>query len=192
MTPEEAQAHLASIREVVDRAREERMQNSDIFVFWGVILVLCAVATLTGDALGWPWGWVSYPVACTLGGIWTGWVAFKRGLTRDTYGGRIEGALWGAVGLAMTVFLFGGLTSEVLPLEAVTPAISCLAGVALTTSGTVFKTPLLTYSGLAFILLSGPCFFLTWQAQYAVFAVALVFGYIIPGLILMRRERATG
>jgi len=189
MTPEEVHDHLVAIREVVDRAREERVRHSDMFVVWGIVLVCCTMATLAGDAVGWPWGWVTYPVLGSIAAGWTAWTAWGRGLRHDTYGGRIEGTAWASVVVGLVVLLLGGLTSGVLPLEAITPIVSVLAGVALTVAGAIYRTWVLAGSGWAFIGLALPCFFLPWQAQYALFAVALVFGYVVPGLVLMRRER---
>lgn len=189
MTPEEAQAQLSQIRRVMHRARAERVQGGGIYVVWGVVIVVCILCTLAGDVAGWPWGWVSFPVLCTLAGVWTGIRARGLGLQRTTYGGRVEATLWGAVSLGLLMLLGGGLATDVLPLEAVVPIVASLTGVALMASGTLFGERLLTGSGVGFVLMAGPCFALPWQVQYGLLAVALVLGYIVPGVILMRRER---
>jgi hypothetical protein len=190
LTPQEAQAQLGRIREVMDRARAERVRGGDIYVAWGVVIVLCILATLGADAAGWPWGWVSFPVLCTLTGIWTGVRSRALGLQRMSYGGKIEASLWGAVSLGLVALLGGGLATGVLALEAVVPVVTVLTGAAVLVSGTAFGERMLQVSGAGFVLLAAPCFLLPWRTQYALFAVALVVGYIVPGVILVRRERA--
>ncbi len=189
MIQDEARDHLAIIREVVDRARTEQMASGDIYVGWGVVLVLCIALTLAGDAVDWHWGWVSFPVLGTITAVWTGVTARNRGLRRDTYGGRIEGTLWIAVGSGISILLAGGLGSDVLPLAAVIPSISVLVGVALLTSAAIYTQPMLRWSGVGFLLLAGPCFWLSWQTQYALFGVAMLFGYVVPGLMALRQEK---
>lgn len=192
MTPEEARDQLAVIRDVIARARVERSASGAIYVAWGVVLVVCIAATLGADLAGWPYGWVSFPVLCTLTGIWTGFYARSRGLKRDTYAGRVEGTVYAAVGAAIFVLVFVGLATGALPLAVVIPVVSALTGVAVTTSGALFEHRLLKLSGAAFLLLPIPALFLEWRLQYAVFAVALVLGYIVPGVILMKQERDAG
>jgi hypothetical protein len=189
MTPEEARDQLSTIRGVMNRARVERNASGIVYVVWGLVLVICIAATLGGDAAGWPYGWVAFPVLCTLTGAWTGIRARSKGLRRESYGGRIEGVLWGTVWAGLFVLVFGGLASGALPLEMVIPIVSVLSGVALATSGVIFGQKLLGASGAAFLLLAGPCMFLDWRSQYAVFAVAVLLGHVVPGVLLMRQER---
>lgn len=192
MTPEEARENLAVIRDVVDRSREERNRGGDIYVAWGVVLVLCTALTLGGNAVDVNWGWVSYPILGTLTAVWTGWTARSRGLSRVTYGTRIEGTLWSATGAALFAVLTGGLASGALPLGAVIPMVLAVVGVAQTTSGTIYKSRVLGWSGIGFLVLSPFCFAFDWQTQYALFGVAMVLGYVVPGVILMREERTAG
>lgn len=190
MTPEEAQQHLQVIRQVVERARVERMAGAHIYVAWGAVIVVCIALTLGADAAGWPWGWVSFPLLGSLTGAWTAYEGRRAGLRRDTYGGRIEATLWFSAGTAIAVVLAGGLGSGTLPLEAVIPVISALTGAALCTSGTVFGQRLLTWSGVGFLLLVGPCFWLDWRTQYGLFGVAMLLGYVLPGVLLLRERDA--
>jgi hypothetical protein len=187
---DDALSQLASIREVVDRARAERVRNGDIYVVWGVVLVLCIALTLLADALGQEYGWVAFPVLCTAAAAWSAWTARARGMRRATYGARIEGTMWASVGAAMFVLVFGGLASGALPLEAVVPIVLVMAGVGLFTAGAIYQEALLRWPGVAFGLTALPCMLLPWRAQYVVFGLALIAGYIVPGVLLMRKERS--
>ena len=70
------------------------------------------------------------------------------------------------------------------------PAISAMTGVGLTTSGTIYEQRLLTWSGWGFLALVLPCLLLDWRTQYAVFAVAMVFGYVLPGIAVWRQGKS--
>ena len=192
MTPEEAQEHLATIRRVVDRSRAERARSGDIYVVWGVIVVLCDALTLGAAWMDVDYGWVSWPILGVAGAVWTAYTAYTRDLSRKTYGTRVEGAVWQATGVAIFLLLTGGMTSGALPLTAIVPLVSALVAVAMVTSGAVYSTPLLTWSGWGMMATAAITLPLDWMAQYAIYGVAMVAFYIVPGVRLMRSERDAG
>ncbi len=188
---DQAREHLAIIAEVVQRSRVERAKSGDIYVVWGVVTVICVVATLLSDYYDVLWGFLSWPVLCTVAAGWTATVARRRSLKRETYGTRIEGAAWLSAGAAMFVLVFGGLATQTLEISAIIPVVCCCIGSAMATSGSVYRSTMLKVASGLFFVTAAVCLFLAWQVQYMTFAVVMVLGYIWPGVVLMR-EDATG
>jgi hypothetical protein len=189
VTPEEAHEHLAAIRRVIDRSRAERARSGDLYVVWGTVLVAADVFHLALDARGIPWGWVAWPISSIVGGTYAAIVIRRREQLVRTFGSRIEGALWMSMGAAMTLLIFGGLSSGAMRIELVGPLICSMVAVAMITSATLFDSPLMRASGVLFLVIAVGSFLVPWQAQYALFGVGLLFGYILPGLWWMREDR---
>jgi len=188
MDAEEAARQLAIIHQVVDQSRQERTQSGDIYIVWGVLVCICIAGTLVGDALEQP-GWMAWPLLMPIGAVYASYVGRKREAQVGTYMNRVESRLWISAGFVLFGVVGGGMASGALSLNAVIPIVSGVIGIAMVTSGALYKSGLMTWPGWMFIILAMVCFLFPWQMQYAAFGLATIAGYIIPGILMIRQSK---
>jgi hypothetical protein len=185
-TPEE---HLAQIRQVIARSKAERARSGDIYLVWGLIIVLAEAATLAGEHLGFPWGWLCFPVGLPVGVLYAAWASRRRELDWSTFGARVEGQTWMFATAAMTVLFTAGFASGLLDLRAIVPLVCSVVGLAMGSSGALFDSRMFTLSGSMFIAVAGISCFLPMTSQHLLFMAAMVLGYLGPALVLLWGER---
>lgn len=190
MTAEEAARNLALIREVIERSRAERARSGDIYLVWGLAILVSDAITIGAQVLaGFPHGWVAFLVLTPLAAIYATAVGWRRSLRLSTFGSRVEGQLWTFSLLSMTAVLGGGAAAGEIGLQHIVPLVSSVLGVAHGTAGALFGSRLATGSGLAFVAVAGASFFLSVPAQHALFLAAMVVGYVVPGVRWIVEER---
>ena len=140
MEPNPPTEDLELIRRVVAASRCERARTGQVHVLWDVIVVLGIGLHAAGVHFGWPYVSLVWPVLAVSGLIYS--FVEGRKLARKasvTLGGRVEGDMWEASGLAMIVVAFLGPLSGAVPGEQVVSILALLVGVAVVTSGSVYR-----------------------------------------------------
>jgi hypothetical protein len=187
--PAEVAAHLAQIRDVIARSRAERARSGDIYLVWGIVIIVADLSTMMGDLLGFP-GWIAYPALTPIGAIYAGVSASRRSRTWSSFGSRVEGRLWIMVTLAGGALTIGGLGAGLFPLEAIVPLVCAVVGVAIGTCGALFDSRAMTLSGVMFVVVSAVGAFFPGVIQHLLFIGAMLAGYIGPAVAMLRDERS--
>lgn len=190
MNAEEAARNLATIREVIDRSRAERARSGDIYLVYGVVVVLADAITVgSGALLDWQYGWLAFPILAPVAVAYAAIVSRRRSLEMSTFGFRIEGRLWMFTSLAFGAVFAAGAWDGLLGLRAIVPLICAAIGVAMGTSGALFASRGMTASGLMFVAVAGGSCLLPLTAQHLLFMAAVLAGYVVPGALWLRDER---
>lgn len=192
MTHHDAAADLAYIREVMEQTRRYTAAKGIYFVLWGSLVALALIGTWfqwhrviggTNFEL-----WIG---AMTAGWLATLWLARREATHGQApFQARLIGMNWVAVGVAMGTFYFVGVPMKTVGFEAI-PGLSALfVGVGIFNTGHL--------SGLRWLAAVGVCWFvaggalLAFPGPHTLWAMValLLLGEVLPGLVLMRQERA--
>lgn len=183
-----AQESLRLIEGMIAQAKRNFSRLSFYFLLWGVLLIgaMIAVYLLRDRNDGWgqgaPWG-----VAGIIGGV-VSWVHGARQGKRmgaSTPMDAVIGWVWSAFVVALLTTIFILASKGVDP----GPMILLLTGFATFITGQVLRFRPLVLGGLVFWL----CALVLWWSKDAllstvIYCSAMLFGYIIPGLMLKRQE----
>ena len=192
MTEQNAIQDLAYIRQVMEQTRRYTAAKGVFFVLWGTIVSLALVAT-------W-FQWVGV-ISGTNYELWiiamlVGWGLTLYFARRQQDAGAVPhnahliGMNWTAVGLAMGAFYFVGVPMHTIGFQAVPGLSALLVGIGVFNTGHLAGVRWLAGVGVGWFV--GGALLLAWPGPHALWAMVglLVVGEIVPGLLLMREERA--
>ncbi|MGH7476292.1 MAG: hypothetical protein ACRELD_08385 [Longimicrobiales bacterium] len=188
---------LARIRELMADAQRVVQDNGVYFIGWGVVTVIGLAVTYAVLSQGLPatviWG--TWGALVALGWLLTAVQARRRSARAPvtTLAGRLVGELWGGIGLAITVTVFGGGLAGAIPGQAIPGVVSALAGAAFFSSASLY--PLLPLRLLAAGWWVGALAMFVWPGAYTLLLMAalVLLLQIAPGVVLWRRaSRAPG
>jgi hypothetical protein len=184
VTPEEAAAHVAQIREVVARSRAERAQGGDIYLVYGLVVIAADLVTIAHER-----GWLAWPLLMPVAGAYAAWSASRREAAVRTFGGRVEARLWIASGLGWGAVLVSSALAGLLSVELIVPLVCGAVAVGMLTSGTLFDSRLLAASGLLFVAVGAVGAWLPIVPQHLVFDAAVLLTYVGPAVVgWLRRD----
>jgi hypothetical protein len=178
VTPEEAAAHVAQIREVVARSRAERAQGGDIYLVWGLVVIAADLVTLAVEH-----GWVAWALLTPFGAAYAAWSGSRREAAVRTFGGRVEARLWIASGLGWGAILIAAAVAGLMSIALIVPMVCGAVAVAMLTSGALFDSRLLTASGLLFVAVGVVGTALPLVPQHLLFDLAILLTYVAPPLV---------
>lgn len=183
LTPEQS---LATIQAMINEAKRSFHRMSFYFLLWGVLLI---AATLFQFAMAWmgkPYGWIALPVMGMVGGIGSSMYGAREGKRQgaETMMDRVIVWIW--TGFIITMLLM--LACTVATHQASGPMITILTGLPTFVTGTIMRFKPLTIGGILFWVIGGICFFVPDTVGAMLFVVAMLFGYIVPGYLLKRKE----
>lgn len=183
---------IETIRRMIESSRRDRCESGDIYVMWGVIVLIGTVVEVVGVHLEWSHPWLGWLLLGSVGGAYSAVITRRRVASAKvlTYASKIEGFTWliAAVAIASTAFIAGA--TGALHHDLITPVLSLIIAVAIGTSGAVYENRWLQASSLGFIATGTVSFFLGRPYPQLLFAAMVVVGYIMPGLAMRRALRA--
>ncbi|HQV40376.1 MAG: hypothetical protein IPO60_16245 [Flavobacteriales bacterium] len=185
LTPSES---LKLIETMIGQAKSSFSRMSFYFLMWGVLLLAAMVTTYmmrdAGDA--WAHG-AAWGVAGALGGIISSIYGFRQGKKEQVANpmDRVVGWIWGAFVITMLLMMFAFAGTGRDPGAAIT----LLTAMPTFLTGQVMRFRPLIFGGLLFWL-SGMVMFYSGNDTVIVsaYCIAMVFGYIVPGILLKRQE----
>lgn len=206
-TAHSAQDDLRMMRELAEEGRTRPLLGGREFVIFGAAIALASLlhAALMEGILAWP------PMA--LAAIWLGTMmaavilakATRSGNVRPTTANRVEIEVWRAGGyvigaLAVSIFAFAMLTQMqddsalgFFLFTLVPPVVFGVYAIAMAASSAAARdTTLRTYAVLSIAFLVATTLLAGTATQYFVMAAGAVLVSILPGIVLMRRERNGG
>ncbi|HRH70294.1 MAG: hypothetical protein JNL43_13970 [Flavobacteriales bacterium] len=184
LSPEQS---LKLIESMIGQAKKSFHRISFYFLLWGILLTLAMVAQLV-TARSAPgaegWGWI---LASILGGIGSAVYGAREGRREqaETLADRVMMWLW----MAFVITLFAtGVGAGVAGYSTPVGSIIILTGLPTFTTGQLIRFKPLIFGGVLFWVLGVISFFVEPFIMGMLHIVSMVFGYIIPGIMLKRQE----
>ena len=175
------------IESMIRESKKSLYRNSFHFILWGALLVPAGIAEYI--LYGKENFWMIWPVVGIIGGIISFIYGMKEGKRAgvETAGDRITSFTWGAFGFTLIFAIAFTLYNHLSPHA----LILMLAGYATFVSGGISKFKPFIIGGIVMEIGAILCaFIIDGSNQSLVFATAILFGYLIPGLSLRKLENA--
>ena len=182
------QDQLALIAEMIQTARNQFSDSSNIYLLWGWVVFVASISQFiliqmhyeNMSGLGWL---ILIPLALVAQIIIM--VKMKGKSKVKTHIDKILGYLWTAFGVALGIVLFsqGNLQVNTLPM------VLTLYGIGTFVSGGIISFRPLIVGGICCWLTAIAGFFVPVEYQLLLLALAVVMAYIIPGYLLKLRHR---
>jgi hypothetical protein len=192
MTQHDALEDLAYIRQVMEQTRRYTAAKGIFFVIWGVavsvslLLTWLQVVSVIGGSQWAVW------IPTTLGAwgltLWFSWKQQRESAV--PHHAHLIGMNWTAVGVAMMIVFFVGVARGTVSYAAIPGLSALLVGAGIFNTGHLSGLRWLAVVGA--VWLAAGALMLAFPGLHNLLATALllVFGQIVPGLVLMRAERA--
>lgn len=173
------------IESMMLESKKSLSNNSFYFIFWGALLIPAGIAEyfLFGTANF----WMIWPIVGVGGGIVSFIYGIKDSKKADmfTAGDRITAFTWGGFGFTLILSIAFSVYHHLSPHALVL----MLAGLATFISGGISKFNPFILGAVVLEIGAILCaFFIEPAFQGLVFAVSILFGYVIPGFILRKSE----
>ncbi len=186
MTPEQS---LKLIERMIGDAKKSFHRMSFYFLLWGGILTLAMASQLLAAQLGWEGRYVGMVWMGTslLGAVASAIYGAREGKREqaETLADRVLMWLW--IGFIITLFATiagAGIAGYTTPVG----AIMLLTGLPTFTTGQMLRFKPLILGGVLFWVLGTISFFVDPLWMGILNIAGMVFGYIVPGILLKRQE----
>ncbi len=176
---------LVIIEAMLQESKKSLHRNSFYFIMWGMLMIPIGIAE--SFLIGTKNFWIVWPIMGIVGGIVSSIYGIKEGKRTGavTSGDRIIGYTWGGFGISLITGIAYSVYLQVPPHTIVL----MLAGMATFISGGISQFKPFVYGGIALEIGAIACaFFVPFEYQGYVYAISLLFGYVIPGFILRQSE----
>lgn len=198
MTTNHLESEITFIKKVIEDSRRATLDNGKYYILWGVLIGIASILTYAGVSKGLPdnfinWVWMNCIVI--------GWVLTIILLVKDrkkerhnTFAGRIITHTWVGAGVTMAVIAFIGITTKVIPYDAICPIIAAISGGANYISSRVQKSGFILAVAIGWWIGAGIMFFMQGIEIILFYGVLLSLFSIIPGIVLYyrwKKEMAT-
>ena len=183
------QESLELIQSMIDTARNKVAEDGFHFIMWGTLVIICSllnyglIKTGYGNISYIPWlvmPFIGVPMA----------FYYEKQLKKEGHvKSHIEDLIkyvWLSYAITLVLSIFYSVYMNQSP----TPSILMITGLATFTTGMSLKFKPLIAGGLIFWVLTVVCLFISPLDQLLVEAIGILFGYIIPGILLQKAAKA--
>ena len=184
LTPEQS---LKLIETMIGQAKKSFHRMSFYFILWGVLLTLAMMAQLVTARFAPGMEGLSWIIASAVGAVASGVHGAREGRREQvaTLADRVLMWLW--IGFMITLLATGvgaGLAGYSTPVG----SIMILTGLPTFATGQLMRFKPLIIGGILFWVLGTICFFVDplWMGMLNI--VGMIFGYLVPGILLKRQE----
>lgn len=182
------QESLELITNMINQVKGNIKNASFYFLLWGWVIAFCNAGMYyffkyTEYQRYAPMVWLLCLPAGIISMIYSTQVEKRTGVV--THLDRISMWLW--IGMAITIspaWIFGGQTGWMVNAIVLMPV-----GMATFLSGIIIRFQPLVYGGITFWIAGVLCYIVGPIEQYLVGAIAMVFGYLIPGYLLKKSNQ---
>ncbi|MFT3884301.1 MAG: hypothetical protein QM724_02380 [Flavobacteriales bacterium] len=186
MTPAQS---LKLIEEMIGQAKRSFHRQSYYFLLWGVLLIVAMLFNYVMVLNGSPNGGFAWPAVGVLGGILSFIHGSREGRRTHvaTMMDRVIMWLWMAFVATLLITMIASASSDhTMPMG----SILVLTGLPTVTTGQLMRFRPLILGGVLFWVLGAVCYFVPQTVMVWLYIGAMVFGYLLPGLMLKRQEDA--
>lgn len=183
-----SEQNLDLIQKMIKTAQRQFADNSGSYLLWGFTVSIACIAQYilirmnnAYNYLGWL---ILVPIALV-----AQFILMRRKTKNAKVRTHIEsvlGYMWIAFGVSLGIVLS---SASRLGLENTYPIVLCLYAISLFVSGGAMKTPSLIVGGIACWVFAIACFFVHFETQLLLLALAVVVAYIIPGFIIRKQYK---
>ena len=181
MTKEQS---LALITEMINKARFNFSRGSFYFILWGVLLFLSAVYEYTADrVLDLPMPWIAWPIVGVIGGILS--AVYSSRVYKDepsSHLDRVYSSIWMVYFVTLILLIVAWVSNRINPGS----YIMIVTGFPTFLTGYVLRFKPLQWGGVIFWTLGLISLFLFDEYRSLIFGVAMLLGYVVPG-VMMRK-----
>lgn len=174
---------LELIAETIAKTKENFKYQSFYYLIWGWLV---AGASLSQYVLinftEFEMNYLPWPILMSLGAIITIIYSIRLGRVSqtETYLGNFIKNLWIVLGISFIFMLFISIKLEFWP----APGVLLLAGIGTMVSGLTMKFKPLIFGGIIFAVFTIVTLYFRGPEQLILNAIAIIFGYLIPGYLL--------
>lgn len=183
------QESLEIISQMIQSAKVSLSDDGIYFLLWGCAVFLCAMSQFILIQTGTSDGGIIWPIVMIGAGVVSTIIGRSRAQKAKvkTF---VEGAIhyiWIAFGISLFIILVFANTNT--NWEGIYPMIMILYGIGTFVSGGVLRFRPLKLGGFFCWACAVAAFFVPFQYQLLIISAAVLFGFIIPGLMLRNRYK---
>jgi len=177
---------LDVINQMVAQAKRSFQRSNFFFLLWGILLALAGIADHYLRSNGIQTKGAAWGIAGVIGGVVSAVYGYREGKQRgvSTLMDRVQSVLWGSFVITLILIIIGTVSHQMNP----NPYILLLTGLPTFATGALIRFRPLMFGGVVFWAFGILSFFFLHEYSSLVFAAAIIFGYLIPGLLLRRHE----
>lgn len=182
-TPEQS---LKLIDETIREAKRSFQKVHFYFLLWGVLFALAGIASFALMQAGSAYHWVGWPVMGVLGSIIAGVHGARQGRQQGAMSAmdRLNMWLWSCYTISLILVLVGTLANRMDP----NPWVLLITGLPTFVTGAMMRFRPLMIGGFVFWLSALVLFFALQAYSSLVFSLAILLGYVVPGMMLKKEE----
>lgn len=183
MTPEMS---LRVINDMIQQAKQSFSRMSFYFLLWGGLFLAATLTEYFVATAGLPNGWLGWPILGTLGGIIAAVHGSREGRKAgaSSFTDRVFAWVWGSFTLTLVIVIISCVAMEQRP----GPWVSIITGMPTLISGGILRFRPLMVGGMLFWALGLLSLFVWPEHGALLFGLALLLGYIVPGILLKKQE----
>lgn len=181
----EAQESIAIIEQMIAGTKKNVRRSAKYFLLWGWAVFLTTIAQYILLKLLFPYTyyvWLTMPLCAVLTVIMK--IRDNKNQKVKTYTGIAMSSLWTSMGIALTLLVYFGIQFDVN----VNPVFLILYGIGIYTSGRMLEFKPLIFGGLFAFIMSIVCMHSEGTYIFLVYAITVLFSYIIPGHLLLKAD----
>lgn len=179
---------LELIAETIAKTKENFKYQSFYYLIWGWLVAGASLFQyILIEFTEFEMSYLPWPVLMLFGAIITIIYSIKLGrkMQTETYLGNFIKHLWIVLGVSFIFMLFISIKLEFWP----APGVLLLAGIGTMVSGLTMKFKPLIFGGIIFAIFSIVTLYFRGPEQLILNAIAIIFGYLIPGYLLKNSKK---
>lgn len=184
---EQPKQQMDLITEMINAARKNYNDNGSIYLLWGWLVCFASLTQYVLMQMHNEYNYIGWLTLMPLGMILQFIMMARRKKKENvkTHLDRVMAYVWGAFGISLALVLF---SSEKLQMNTY-PMVLMLYAIGTFISGGALRLRPMIWGAVSCWLIAIICFFVNFESQLLLLAIAVILAYIIPGYILMARNK---
>lgn len=188
MSTEQLESEIRFIKKVMDDSRRATLDNGKYYILWGMVIGIASIGTYIGVKNNWEenfinWVWMNSIVIGWILSIIFG-IRDRKKERHKTFAGKMIAHTWIGAGITMALLAFVGITTKVIPYDAICPLVAAMLGGANYVSSRVQRSGLILSVAFGWWAGSIVLFLMNGIEIMLVNGVMLILFSLIPGFIL--------
>ncbi len=191
MEEKQALDELQFIKKVIQDSQRIIADNGLGYIIWGIIITVGMLIGYAKFTMGWNlnyiWVWV---ILISLGWFISFWL-YKRPNRKhykvETFAGKVIGRLWFSFGISMTVIGFGSQLTNAIRGDYISGVMAIILGSAYYLMSALNDLNWFKVIGVVWWIGGLVIFYFGGLASLLIMAILMIFGQIVPGIILYRK-----